>query len=311
MAMRVLIADDSTISRKLLEAALSKWDYEVTVASNGTEAWERLQGPDAPRMAILDWMMPGLSGPEVCTRVRSRNNAYYTYLLLVTSRSHKEDLIEGMEAGADDYITKPFDQNELKVRLRPGRRIIELQDELVAAQAALQEQATIDALTKTWNRRTVLELLSRELARTQRRQAPLGVVLCDLDRFKRVNDNYGHPAGDSVLEQTAQRMIASCREYDAVGRYGGEEFLLILPGCDGAAAENQAQRMRIEIERNRITTPQGELQITASFGVTAIEPGMTTTAEEAIHLADTALYQAKEKGRNCVVQVPSSESPQA
>ncbi len=289
MAMRVLIADDSTISRRLLEAALSKWDYEVVVASDGTQAWERLQEPDAPKMAILDWMMPGLSGPEVCARVRGRDSEYYTYLLLVTSRSDKEDLIEGMEAGADDYITKPFDQNELKVRLGPGRRIVELQDELLEAQSALREQATTDSLTKTWNRRTVLELLSHELARTRRRHSPLGVVLCDLDRFKHINDNYGHPAGDIVLEQTAQRMISSSREYDAVGRYGGEEFLLILPGCDGPAAEGHAQRMRIAIEKNRIPTAQGDLHITASFGVTAIEPGARTTAEEVIRLADKAL----------------------
>ncbi len=302
--MRVLIADDSTISRRLLEAALQKWDYDVVVASNGSEAWDQLQSEDAPRLAILDWMMPGLSGPEVCRRVRERGDDRYTYILLVTSRTHKEDLIEGMEAGADDYLTKPFDQNELKVRLGPGRRIVELQNALAAAQAALTEQATMDALTKLWNRRTILEILGREISRTARGQSDLGVVLCDLDGFKKVNDDHGHQTGDTVLVECARRMRNSSREYDSIGRYGGEEFLFILPGCNGDAAECQAQRMRVELERAPVTTQSGELEVTASFGVTAIPSGVQTSDEEVIRLADQALYRAKREGRNRVVYVP-------
>ena len=190
--MKALIADDSLISRRLLEAALRKWDYQVVMASDGEEAWEHLRQKDAPRIAILDWMMPGLSGPEVCKRVRALKTDRYTYILLVTSRSHREDLIEGMEAGADDYITKPFDQNELKVRLGPGRRIVELQDLLISAQDALREQATKDALTKLWNRRTILEIFDRELARAIRHGAPLTVAMADIDGFKGINDTYGH-----------------------------------------------------------------------------------------------------------------------
>lgn len=304
ISMRVLIADDSTISRRLLEAALQKWDYDVVVASNGSEAWDQLQSEDAPRLAILDWMMPGLSGPEVCRRVRERGDDRYTYILLVTSRTHKEDLIEGMEAGADDYLTKPFDQNELKVRLGPGRRIVELQNALAAAQAALTEQATMDALTKLWNRRTILEILGREISRTARGQSDLGVVLCDLDGFKKVNDDHGHQTGDTVLVECARRMRNSSREYDSIGRYGGEEFLFILPGCNGDAAECQAQRMRVELERAPVTTQSGELEVTASFGVTAIPSGVQTSDEEVIRLADQALYRAKREGRNRVVYVP-------
>ncbi len=301
--MKVLIADDSMISRRLLESALRKWNYEVVVASNGEEAWEYLQREDAPRLAILDWMMPGMSGPDVCRKVREANDERYTYVLLVTSRSHKDDLIEGMEAGADDYLTKPFDQNELKVRLGPGCRIVELQDALLAAREALKEQATTDALTKLWNRRTIMEILDRELGRTARGSSPLGIVLGDLDHFKSVNDTYGHQTGDAVLRETARQMKASSRNYDSLGRYGGEEFLLILPGCDGNAAECQAQRMRLEVEAHSVSFVGKEISVTCSFGVTSVPGGIRAKADEVIKVADEALYAAKQQGRNHVCQL--------
>src|ERR1700756_2305102 len=184
--MRILIADDSIVSRHLLDATLRKWGYEVVVACDGVEAWNILQSPDAPKLVILDWVMPGLTGPEVCRRVREQaknpdNKEAYAYILLLTSKSLKEDLIEGMEAGADDYITKPFDQHELKVRLRAGTRIIELERELVAAREELREQATKDFLTRIWNRSSILDTLQRELVRGGRERRPVGVVLADLD----------------------------------------------------------------------------------------------------------------------------------
>jgi len=167
--MRILIADDSVVSRHLLEATLRKWGYEVVVADDGLEAWNVLQGENPPRLAILDWVMPGLTGPEVCSRVResSRNKDLdYTYIVLLSSKSQREDLIEGLEAGADDYLTKPFDQHELKVRLRAGTRIIDLQRELVSAREELREQATKDFLTRIWNRSSILDVLNRELSQT-------------------------------------------------------------------------------------------------------------------------------------------------
>jgi diguanylate cyclase (GGDEF)-like protein len=307
--MKVLIADDSMISRRLLEAALHKWSYEVVVACDGAEAWEHLRTEGAPRIAILDWMMPGLSGPEVCRRVRQLAQDHYTYILLVTSRRLKEDLIEGMEAGADDYITKPFDQNELKVRLGPGRRIVELHDALLEAQKALREQATIDSLTGVWNRRMILDNLDAEIARTIRAGSTVGLVLMDLDRFKSVNDTYGHLAGDAVLRETAAKLRESSRTYDAVGRYGGEEFLIVLAGCDEGAARRQAERLRKEIETNEVLFDGQALRTTGSFGVTSLPAGCHVDGASLLRVADDALLEAKRRGRNTVVVVPLEEHP--
>lgn len=301
--MRILIADDSIVSRHLLEATLRKWEYDVVTASDGAEAWEVLQEPGAPSIAILDWVMPGLTGPEVCRLVRQRAGEPYTYLLLLTSKSLKEDLVEGMESGADDYLVKPFDQHELKVRLRAGRRIVELQSELVRAREALREQATKDFLTGIWNRSSILEILERELLRSAREGCPVGVVLADLDHFKAVNDTFGHFAGDAVLREAARRMQSCCRGYDSIGRYGGEELLVILPGCQAECAEGQAERMRTVIESTPLTLGEEPYQLTCSFGVTWAEPGKAHSPEALIRTADDALYRAKRAGRNRVVAI--------
>jgi diguanylate cyclase (GGDEF)-like protein len=302
--MRILIADDSLVSRHLLEATLRKWNYEVLVACDGNEAWSLLRGEDPPRMAILDWVMPGMSGLDVCKRVRDhsrKDDVNYTYLLLLTSKSQREDLIEGMEAGADDYLTKPFDQHELKVRLRAGSRVIDLQRELVSAREELREQATKDFLTRIWNRSAVLDILTREITRANRDLRSIGVVLADLDHFKKINDTFGHFAGDAVLREFTRRVGAAMRPYDSMGRYGGEEFLAILPGCDEASTATQSERMRLAVCQEPVVIDDRKYSLTASFGAACFNPGMKATAEQLIRAADKALYIAKSKGRNCTM----------
>jgi len=299
--VKVLIADDSIVSRHLLEATLRKWGYEVTVACDGAEALQILEREDAPSLIILDWMMPGMTGLEVCQRIRERGSEPYTYILLLTSKSQKEDLIEGMDAGADDYITKPFDQNELQVRLRAGTRLVDLQAQLLSAREALREQATRDSLTHLWNRSSIMDALSRELARSWRESSPLGVVMVDLDHFKHINDNHGHVAGDAVLREAARRMQNGVRQYDSIGRYGGEEFLILLPNCGEAESYSQAERLRKQLSQTEICIDdETSLRITASFGITAAIPGESWTAEGLIRKADEALYVAKKSGRNRV-----------
>src|SRR5579872_4421870 len=304
--MRILIADDSVVSRHLLDATLRGWGYEVVVACDGNEAWRILEADNAPKIAILDWMMPGLTGPGVCRKVRAnaKDKDMYTYILLLSSKSQREDLIEGMESGADDYLTKPFDQHELKVRLRPGVRILELQGELISAREELRDQATKDFLTRIWNRSSILDILSRELQRGMRESRPVGVILADLDHFKSVNDTYGHFAGDAVLREFVRRMSGSIRPYDAIGRYGGEEFLVVLPGCDSSVTEKQAERMRETLATEPMWFNEESQLVTCSFGATAWLPGSVPSEEGLIRVADDALYVAKRQGRNRVMFLP-------
>ena len=308
--MNVLIADDSVVSRHLLKATIEKWGYGSVTAVDGKQAWEILQNNDAPRLVILDWMMPGFTGPQVCKMLRAKNREPYTYVLLLTSRHQKEDLIEGMDSGADDYLSKPFDQQELKVRLRAGRRIVELQQELLRAREALRIQATIDSLTGLKNRGMIFERLCTELERSKREHTPCGIVILDIDRFKAINDAEGHAAGDAVLRELALRFGENIRPYDAVGRYGGEEFLILLPGCDLSNTVNQAERLRRIIADKPILWNGVELKVTASFGATCYAPFLT--AEQLVQIADGALYLAKNGGRNRVVsQDPLIPEPEA
>jgi diguanylate cyclase (GGDEF)-like protein len=298
--MKVLIADDSLVMRRLLQATLEGWGFEVVCAADGAEALACLQGEDPPRMAILDWMMPVMTGPEVCRMVRDLRSETYTYLILLTSKSQREDIVEGMGAGADDYVVKPFDKHELEVRLRAGRRILDLQAALLQAQEALTEQATKDALTGCWNRRVILETLERETERAERERRNLAVVMLDLDHFKSVNDTYGHGAGDEALRQVVQRVTSAIRGYDWIGRIGGEEFLLVLPGCDELQTLSHAERLRNSIERTPVDFDGQQIGITVSVGATSLQPGLGITPQLLVRSADAALYTAKRQGRNRV-----------
>ena len=303
--VRILIAEDDPISRRVLEARLKQWNYEVVSCSDGESAWEVLQQPDAPSLAILDWMMPGMDGLEVCHEVRQMGPEPYTYVLLLTAKSQKDDIIAGLEAGADDYLTKPFDASELRMRLRAGRRILDLQTELIEARETLRKLANHDSLTGLLNRAAICDNLQNELERAEREQLPLSVILADIDFFKRINDTYGHLAGDAALRETSRRMKSVLRPYDGIGRYGGEEFLLVLTGCDNEAAGALAERIRACIESNPLALAEGTIPVTLSLGVAST--ALTQDMEGLIGAADTALYRAKELGRNRVELASSSD----
>jgi two-component system cell cycle response regulator len=305
--MRILIAEDDPVSRRVLEAKLAKWGYDVVVTCDGNEAWRALQADDSPGLAILDWMMPGMDGVELCRRVRNGPKDVYTYIILLTALQKDEDIVAGMEAGADDYITKPFKANELRVRLRAGRRIIELQNELIEAREALREKATHDPLTGLWNHEEILRILGKELLRAEREGGHASVIMADLDHFKRINDAYGHMAGDGVLRVTARRMRSLVRTYDSVGRYGGEEFLIVLPGCDSDRAVALGERFRECIGRSGMDIPEGMIAVTISLGVATARKGRACNATSLVRAADTALYRAKERGRNRVEAASDEE----
>jgi diguanylate cyclase (GGDEF)-like protein len=286
--------------RRLLQSTLEEWGYEVVEAEDGERAFEILSADDPPPIAILDWVMPKLTGPDLCRRIRGRKSRTYTYILLLTSKALRQDLIEGMGAGADDYIIKPFDRPEMEVRLRAGRRIVDLQMELMQMQEALREQATRDSLTKCWNRFSIFELLGREMQRSARERKPLGVLMLDLDHFKRVNDTYGHVCGDEVLKHVVKLLSGSMRTYDALGRYGGEEFICVLSSCDEECLKSNAERMRSAVERSPVFWNGNLIGVTSSFGAVSGIPHDDMTPDELIRTADETLYKAKRAGRNRV-----------
>ena len=297
--MKILVADDDPITRRLVQACIAQTGYEAVVAVDGLEALSRMEERDSPRLAVLDWMMPHLDGLKVCEAVRKRESDAYVYIILLTANEKSEQIVRGFEAGADDYLTKPFDVEELKARIRAGRRIVELQDQLVAARDSLHVQATHDALTGLWNRRAILDVLQNELARSKRRATFPSIIMADLDHFKRINDGYGHPAGDIVLCEAAHRMAQSVRVYDSIGRYGGEEFLVVAAECGQNEAVRVADRLREAVcDKPVILGAHSSVPVTVSLGVATGDAD--TDVESLLSHADQALYDAKRAGRNIV-----------
>jgi len=298
--MRILIADDEAMSRRLLQKTLERAGYEVMAVENGRQAADQICKKDGPRLALLDWVMPELDGPGVCNEVRKMKDQSYVYMVLLTSKEAKGDVVAGLESGADDYLTKPFDAEELKARLRTGWRILDLEDRLVEAREEMRFKAMHDALTSLWNRGMILELLGRELSRSRREHVSTAILLCDLDHFKSVNDTFGHLAGDEVLRETAKRLLSSVRSYDFVGRYGGEEFLVVLNNCDPAFGVVRAEQIRKTIAQHPVQTSNGVVPVTMSLGVVLSHEWGGRPVEELLQEADLALYAAKAAGRNCV-----------
>lgn len=297
--MRVLIAEDSILVRRMLAAVLKKCGYEVVEATNGVEAWDVLLQPDAPKLVVLDWMMPEMDGLEVVRRVRAFKFPQQPYIIMLTSMSEKADIIDGLDAGADDYLTKPFDAGELHARIEVGRRLTEMQAALLESQKSLDYQATHDSLTGLLNRRVILDQLQKELACARRHDNALAVGICDIDHFKKINDTYGHQTGDEALCGVTQILRENLREYDSVGRLGGEEFLVIVPMKAGTDCTFLLDRLCARVAESKITTRSGALSVTVSIGVALAAAGKTV--DEILGAADAALYRAKEQGRNRVV----------
>lgn len=293
--MKILVADDSKYYSMLLENSLRQWGYDPVMAKNGAEAWEILQGEDGPRLALLDWIMPVMDGLQVCQKIRSWEKDSYIYVILLTSQSSKENVIAGLESGADDYIIKPFNEEELKYRLKIGERILTLENRIM-------QMASIDSLTGVLNRRVFMDRLDSEIQRYYRSKIPVSLIMMDLDHFKRVNDLYGHLAGDQVLRKIAEKLELLVRKYDFIGRYGGEEFIICLPAAGSGEIGDIAERIRSEIEYMDIPIEGNKavIKITASFGVSCLEKNTRVSIDEWIKRADDALYQSKREGRNQV-----------
>jgi len=292
--VKILVVDDSKLDRRRVSDCLEESGFEYVVAENGIAAWEILQAPDAPTFALLDWVMPGIDGIELCRRIRALGSSgNYIYTVMLTAKDRKQNLLTAMDAGADDYLAKPVDPCELRARILVGKRILDLQQ-------CLRFSATHDFLTNLLSRAEILASLERELVRTQREGRAAGVIMADVDGFKQINDTLGHPAGDAVLAEVARRLKSDLRLYDVAGRYGGEEFILVLPGCDLHTTARRADEIRRLVARGPIVTPAGSVSVTVSMGVTATRVDSDSTIESVLQSADAALYRAKKAGRNRV-----------
>jgi two-component system, cell cycle response regulator len=296
--MKILVAEDEIISLRMIERILERAGYEVIAVNDGRKAVEQLCRVDGPRIALIDWMMPELDGPGVCREVR-KHDQHYIHILVLTSKNSKRDVVEALEAGANDFLVKPFDSEELKARIGVGMRILRLEDDLVQAREDMRYKATHDALTSLLSRGAILDMLARELARTRRENGCTSALMLDLDHFKSVNDRYGHLVGDEVLREVSRRMLGRVRAYDFVGRFGGEEFLVVLNNCAAVNAFERAEDLRRIIAESPIETPSGPVPITASIGVFSSDEFSSLVVEAVLQQADRALYAAKAAGRNC------------
>lgn len=302
--MKLLVADDSSVSRMMLSAVTKEWGYEVIVTENGEEAWEEMQKQNAPRLLLLDWEMPIMNGIEVCQRVVEKYQDNPPYILLLTSRTESDDIVEGLSKGANDYISKPFDTAELQVRLQVGKRMLEMQDKLNATLKEMRDLASHDALTGILNRRAILEALPKEIKRVERQNRVLCIGMCDIDHFKAINDTHGHLAGDEVLIEVTKRMQTALRVYDLIGRYGGEEFLVIV-NTDSDNLLTTFERICQIISETPINIGESSINVTISCGVTLYQDD-NNDMTSILARADKALYKAKNSGRNQVVLFDSN-----
>lgn len=301
--MRILIAEDEVVSRRLLAAALTKMGHDVVSSANGAEAWKALENEEIG-LVIADWMMPEVDGLELVRRIRSRADLPYVYVILLTSRADMEDLVAGMEAGADDYIRKPFHRDELMVRIKAGQRVITLERELALKNKRLDELAKIDGLTGLWNRRSFDEDLLHRHDQSRRFGHAYSLAMVDIDHFKAYNDLLGHEAGDTALREVARALRDGTRSIDRVYRYGGEEFVVLLLETKAEGARVLGERLRQSVQDLALPHPGNPTfeVVTISVGVASYRPGTGASPEDVLRHADISLYRSKTEGRNrCTV----------
>jgi len=301
---RVLVADEDAALRMSLRKTLGDWGFEVVLAKDGTEALSLVEQHRPPDVAILSRTLPKIDGMEICGRLSKDAREYCPYLFILARRGGERDMAGALESGADDYLVAPFGKRELRARLTAAERILTRRDGLIRSRDEFRHQATRDALTGVWNRGAILGILAYELSRAERTDGcegrSTGILMLDLDHFKSINDTHGHLAGDLVLRETGKRLSRSLRASDSIGRFGGEEFLIVAPGCNEEELRELAERLRAEIESEAVCLGAAEVRITASIGA-AIAPAKESLASRAIAAADLALYQAKRSGRNRTV----------
>lgn len=299
--MEILVAEDDLSSRLMLKALLTKKGYEVTLAQDGSQAWEIIQGENPPQLMLLDWNMPGYTGPEICAKLREQYPATNPYVILLTAKDTKEEIVRGLDSGANDYVAKPFDPAELLARIAVGARMVELQNTLRETLIQMEYQATHDMLTNTLNRKAILELLIKEKSKVDRFGNCLSIGILDIDFFKKINDQYGHASGDTVLQVFTTIVKESLREYDLFGRIGGEEFLIVAPHTEGNDKCTVYQRICDSIANsNFFETQDGQaIPVTVSIGVSTLWANLPI--DQGMEIADKALYAAKENGRNQVI----------
>ena len=303
----ILVVEDNPVARKLLEKTLVKAGHEIVCVENGQKALEMFNKRFFP-IVITDWMMPEMDGPTLCRAIRKTITTGYVYIVLSTAKANKEDIILGLEAGADDYLTKPINNAELIARLNTAERILSLERSLKEANVAIKKLSVTDPLTGCYNRGYMTQKFPQEVARERRYNRPLSIVFCDIDHFKKINDTYGHQTGDLVLTEFVKCINSSIRtEIDWINRYGGEEFIIVLPETSLNDAACLAERLRNTVAEHKIDICGQKISVSASFGVTGFDPDTLETkvyTEKIINTADKLLYQAKKEGRNRVVSGP-------
>ena len=314
--MKILVVDDDPDSRRLLTISLGWVGHQIVEADDGDDAWDKFQRERAP-LVITDWMMPGLDGMGLISRIRANAAEGYTYIIMLTALREKLQVVSGLEAGADDYLTKPFDPDELAARVSIGERILKLQENLLASRRSMETLAMHDTLTGLLNRRAIHDRALSEHNRLRRgaTNSPLSVIMLDIDHFKAINDRYGHEAGDRALRAISEFLLAQLRSYDGLGRWGGEEFLMLLPGADQAEALAVAERIRANLAQARPALPDGtQVSLSASLGVATLDDTSVGAVgeqwlDDLVRAADQALYRAKNAGRNRVAAAALAAAP--